>query len=118
MDYAPPPPDDPGRSPSQQADPAPRYSPDRQWYWDGQRWLPAAAPVPPWSRPYAPPESRAAAAVALVVVYMAGAALFLVSQCLDLVASLVGPGSIIEAISLAFQFLASLGVGAGVVGTA
>lgn len=28
----------------------PTYSPDGQWFWDGQRWLPAQGPLPPDAR--------------------------------------------------------------------
>jgi hypothetical protein len=95
VSYQPPP------DPYQSATPPPsapvgQYSPDGRWWWDGRQWNPVTIPGPPWARPYAPPEGRAAAAVTLVALACAGAALFVPGELLDLIAALAAPGSGIE----------------------
>ena len=120
MSYAPPPEwqDRQEQAAAQPGWAAPQYSPDGRWYWDGQQWRPVAAPGPMWARPYGPPESRAAAAVALVALAIAGAALFFVGEALDLLAALVAPGSIVETAGAGFQIVASLASVAGLLGSA
>jgi Domain of unknown function (DUF4328) len=120
MSYAPPPEwqERQEQAAAQPARAAPQYSPDGRWYWDGQQWRPVAAPGPLWARPYGPPESRAAAAVALVALAIAGAALFTVGEGLDLLAALVAPDSIVEAVGAGFQIVAFLASLAGLVGSA
>jgi hypothetical protein len=97
---------------------SPQYSPDGRWYWDGQRWQPVVAPGPLWSRPYAPPESRASAAIGLVVAAMAGAGLFFIGEALDLVAVLVLPDPLVEFVAQTADLIAAIGSIAGTVGAA
>ena len=120
MSYAPPPErqDRQEQAAAQPGRAAPQYSADGRWYWDGQQWRPVAAPGPMWARPYGPPESRAAAAVALVALAIAGAALSFVGEAIDLLAALVAPGSIVETIGAGFQIVASLASMAGLLGSA
>lgn len=120
MSYVPPP---EGRERQEQAAaqpsrPAPRYTPDGRWYWDGLQWRPVPAPGPLWARPYGPPEGRAAAAVALVALAIAGTGLFLVGHSLDVLAALMAPGSIVDAVSTGVQLLAGFAYLAGLVGAA
>jgi hypothetical protein len=93
---------------------APQYSADGRWYWNGQRWLATTAPGPTWSRPYAPPDGRAAAAVAMVGLAAAAGLALLAGDGLDLVAAVVAPGSALEVVA---AFIVALGLFANVAGT-
>lgn len=117
VSYQPPP------EPYQPATPPPaapvgQYSPDGRWYWDGRQWNPVTIPGPPWARPYAPPEGRSAAAVALVALATAGAVLFVPGELLDLIAALVAPGSALELAAGFFVLLGLLLFGVGLIGSA
>lgn len=120
MSYAPPPEgrERPEPAAAQPAPPAPQYTPDGRWYWDGLQWRPVPAPGPPWARPYGPPEGRAAAAVALVALELAGVALTLLGEVLDLASALLGTGSAVAVITTVCLFLGGLASIAGVVGAA
>jgi Domain of unknown function (DUF4328) len=101
------------------AAPAGQYSPDGRWYWDGRQWIPVTIPGPPWARPYAPPEGRAAAAVALVALVMAGSVLFFLGEGLDLIAALTtAPGSGVEVAGTVIVLLGAFVAVVGLVGGA
>jgi hypothetical protein len=89
VSYQPPP--DPYRPAPPPAAPAGQYSPDGRWYWDGRQWIPVTIPGPPWARPYAPPEGRSSAAVALVALASVGAMFLFLGQFVDLLAALATP---------------------------
>jgi hypothetical protein len=117
VSYQPPP--DPYRSATPRPSaPAGQYSPDGRWYWNGQQWIPVTVPGPQWARPYAPPEGRSAAAVALVGLAMAGSVLFFVGEGLDLIAALAAPGSGIEVAGLVVLVLGLIVFLAGLTGAA
>lgn len=119
MSYAPPPEDSSGSASSGQTwQAAPQYSPDRRWYWDGVRWQPVVATGPLWSRPYASPEGRASAAVALVGLVVAGAGLFLVADGLLLIAALAAPASILDTIAAGLYLFAAWASASGLVAAA
>jgi uncharacterized protein DUF4328 len=79
VSYSPPPESQPAPA-AEPVAPAGQYSPDGRWHWDGARWTAVAAPPPAWARPYAPPESRATAAVTLVGVAVGATGLLLLAQ--------------------------------------
>jgi hypothetical protein len=118
VSYQPPP--DPYQSAAPRpAAPAGQYSPDGRWYWNGQQWIPVTVPGPPWARPYAPPEGRAAAAVALVALAMAGSVLFFFGESLDLVAAVAtAPGSGVEVAGAVIVLIGEIFFLAGLVGSA
>ena len=119
MSYAPPPANSSGSaSPGPPGQAAPQYSPDGRWYWDGVRWQPVASPAPLWSRPYAPPEGRGTAVVAMVCLAMAGAGLFFIGEAIDLLAAVAAPASILDTISAGFELIAVLASVSGLVATA
>jgi hypothetical protein len=104
---------------SRSAAPAGQYSPDGRWYWDGRQWIAVTVPGPPWARPYAPPEGRAAAAVALVALASAGAILFFIGEALDLAAALTAtPGSGVEVAGAVVVLLGEIVFVVGLVGAA
>ena len=118
VSYQPPP--DPYQSAAPQpAAPAGQYSPDGRWYWDGRQWIPVTITGPAWARPYAPPEGRAAAAVALVALACAGVVLFLIGETIDLFAALTtSPGSGLEVAGAIIVLLGEIAFVPGLVGAA
>jgi hypothetical protein len=117
VSYQPPPDPYQSAAPQPQA-PAGQYSPDGRWFWNGQQWIAVQVPGPAWARPYAPPEGRSAAAVALVALAGAGVALFFIGESLDLIAALAAPGSAVEAAALVVLVLGLIVFLAGFVGAA
>jgi Domain of unknown function (DUF4328) len=114
-----PPPDPYQSAPPPYSAPVGQYSADGRWYWDGRQWNPVTIPGPPWARPYAPPEGRAAAAVALIALACAGAVLFVPGELLDLLAALfTGPGSAVEVAGAVIVLLGEIVFVAGLVGGA
>lgn len=93
---------------------SPQYSPDGRWYWDGQRWQAVVAPGPSWSRPYAPPQDRAAAVIALVIAALAGSVVLAAIDVLVVVA--VPPNDAARLAVATLQLVASVGWAAGLVG--
>jgi hypothetical protein len=76
-------------------------------------------PGPTWARPYAPPEGRAAAAVALVALAMAGSVLFFFGESLDLIAAVAtAPGSGVEVAGAVIVLIGEIFFVAGLVGSA
>jgi hypothetical protein len=117
VSYQPPP--DPSRSAAQRpAAPAGQYSPDGRWYWDGQQWIPVTIPGPPWARPYAPPEGRSAAAVALVVLAMVGFGVQALGTIVDAIGVITAPGSGFEVAGAAVVLVGLIIGTAGLVGAA
>jgi len=117
VSYQPPPDPSQSAAPQPQA-PAGQYSPDGRWFWNGQQWIAVQIPGPAWARPYAAPEGRSAAAVALLALAGAGLALFLIGESLDLIAALAGPGSAVEAAAVVVLLLGVIVFVAGFVGAA
>jgi Domain of unknown function (DUF4328) len=115
VSYQPP---DPYRPPSPApAAPVGQYSPDGRWFWDGRQWNPVTIPGPPWAQPYAPPEGRAAAAVALVALASAGVVFSIPGRLLELIAFTTS--SVVAAVaSSVFLFLADAAFVIGGVGAA
>jgi len=93
---------------------SPQYSPDGRWYWDGQRWQPVVAPGPAWSRPYGPPQDRAAAVIALVIAALAGSAVLAAIDVLVVVA--VPPNDTVRLEVATLQVVASVGWVTGLIG--
>ena len=117
VSYQPPP--DPYQSAAQRpAAPAGQYSPDGRWYWDGRQWIPVTIPGPPWARPYAPPEGRSAAAVALVGLAMAGFGILALGDIVDGIAVLTAPGSGFEVAGAAILLVGLIVYAAGIIGSA
>lgn len=91
--------------------PSGQHSPDGRWYWDGRQWIPVTIPGRQWARPYAPPDGRADAAVALVALAMVGLGLLAVESTLDVIRLAAGhaPAVIVtEALFLVLSLIAYL----------
>jgi hypothetical protein len=117
VSYQPPP--DPYQSAAQRpAAPAGQYSPDGRWYWNGQQWIPVTIPGPPWARPYAPPEGRSAAAVALVGLATAGFGILALGDIVDAIAVVTAPGSGFEIAGAAILLVGVIVYAAGIIGSA
>lgn len=97
----------------------PLYSPDGAWLWDGTRWVPAPRRDPLWARPYASPDARAAAAVALLGLAVVASAVGFLGGGFAYLANLMAPPPTApEALGLAVELAGNLAWLPGIVGCA